>query len=563
MRCCLALGSVVLAAPWSAPAHAPGADVDHDAPILGVDLSYVNEVEDCGAAFSDGAGGVDVFAILAEQGANLVRARLWHDPQWTAYSTVDDVIRTFRRAEANGMRTLLDFHYSDEWADPGRQSPPAAWAEVSDIDELAGALAAYTTETLARLDSAGVVPDMVQIGNETNGGLVKPVIGLDWEHDLPLFEAGIGAVGAFSEATGRHIDTIVHIAQPDNALAWFDAAKAAGLTDFDVIGLSYYPQWSSFTPAQLGAAVHALATTYGKEVLVVETGYPWTLESAGDTADNILDQALRTYDISPAGQAAFMNDLTATVVANDGLGTVYWEPAWVSTPCRTRWGQGSHWENATLFDLEGRLHAGADYLGGDFHPLAVPVLENRGLGDAAGDADDDADLIEISAATAAGATAITATIAGDIRRWPGTLIAAIDTEQGSGGDGGRRPFDFAEQDRPELLLETAWRDDPGPGYVSVTPSAWSAGGWQAGTFIGRVVVADAPRGGTTVTWVVPSDVAPAGAGVAVMTARRGRAGALADVVGSGSSEQAVGMAIEVDSSEPHADETTTWKEPAP
>src|SRR5262245_51039797 len=113
-----------LALPSLAAARGPTAA---GGPILGVDLSYVNEVEDCGGVFSDGAAH-DPFEILADRGANLVRARLWHDPQWTDYSTVDDVIRTFRRAEATGMRTLLDFHYSDEWADPGRQSPPAAWA---------------------------------------------------------------------------------------------------------------------------------------------------------------------------------------------------------------------------------------------------------------------------------------------------------------------------------------------------------------------------------------------------------------------------------------------------
>ena len=315
-------GSVAALAPFLLPSTQPALDATR--PVLGVDLSYVNEIEDCGATFGDGTL-EDPFAILAAHGANLVRARLWHDPQWTAYSTVDDVIRTFRRAEGEGLRTLLDFHYSDEWADPGRQNPPAAWSAISDVDELAAALGAYTTETLQRLDAAGVLPDMVQIGTRPTAGSSSRPSGSTGATIDRSSSAGIAAVRAVSASTGQDIDVVLHVAQPENALEWFAQAEAAGLTEFDVIGLSYYPQWSRFSVAELGSAVHALSTAYDKDVLVVETGYPWTHESAGDTADNILDQAVREYDVSPAGQAAFLTDLTTAVVANGGLGTVYWE----------------------------------------------------------------------------------------------------------------------------------------------------------------------------------------------------------------------------------------------
>ena len=224
---------------------------------------------------------------------------------------------------------------------------------ITDVDDLAAALGGYTVETLERLDAAGVLPDIVQIGNEINSGLVNGAVGLDWDHELPLLRAGIDAVRSVSESSDQPIDVMLHVAQPENGLDWFEEAADVGLTDFDVIGLSYYPQWSSFTPTELGNAVQMLATTYGKDILVVETGYPWTSETAEDTADNVLDQALPMYDLSPAGQGQFMSDLTQIVVANGGLGTVYWEPAWISTQCRTRWGQGSHWENATLFDFDG------------------------------------------------------------------------------------------------------------------------------------------------------------------------------------------------------------------
>ena len=512
--------------------------------VLGVDLSYVNELEDCGATYRDGTLD-DPFAILAAHGANLVRARLWNDPDWTGYSTLDDVSRTFERAGKYGMRTLLDFHYSDEWADPSRQNPPAAWAAITDIDELAAILGEYTAATLHELDAAGVLPDIVQIGNEINSGLVNEAVGLDWDHEQPLLEAGIAAVRSVSESTGKDIDVVLHVAQPENALDWFEQATAVGLTDFDVIGLSYYPQWSSFTPAELGSAVRTLSDSYDKDVLVVETGYPWTSDDAGDTADNVLDLPLRSYGVSPEGQAQFMSDLTSIVVANGGLGTVYWEPAWLSTTCRTRWGQGSHWENATLFDFDGTLHAGADYLGPEYDGLAVPDGTPSVAGDAAGDtADPDADLTEMTA-VGDGTVAITARVSGDVHRWPGAVILAIDADEGAGGDGGRRPYDFADDDRPEVLVESSWNDDPGAGYVTTSMSVWHEGAWATATFTGRVDVEPGADGGSTVTWVFPDGSLDPAAQATVMTARRGRAGALADVIDPGTPDAAVAMTLEV------------------
>jgi arabinogalactan endo-1,4-beta-galactosidase len=542
LRVSLGVLAVVTALPGSAGGQG---DDDVERPILGVDLSYVNEVEGCGATFHDGTR-EDPFAILAAQGANLVRARLWHDPEWTDYSTLDDVIRTFERAEANGMATLLDFHYSDEWADPGRQTPPAAWSEIADTDELAEALATYTVDALERLAAAGVLPDMLQVGNETNGGLVKSAVGLDWKHDLPLFQAGIEAVRSVSEATAEPIDIVIHIAQPENALAWFEEADAAGLSGYDVIGLSYYPQWSRFTPAELGATVDALATAYDKDVLVVETAYPWTMESAGDSADNILDQALRSYDISPDGQARFMSDVTAAVVANGGLGTVYWEPAWLSTTCRTRWGQGSHWENATLFDFDGALHEGADYLADDYPSLSLTDVAPVSATDPAGDVDDpNADLTELSVASDGQTTAITAMVAGDVRHWPGALILAIDMVPGEGGDGGRRPIEFAATERPEQLIVTSWSDEPGVGYVAAEASAWGVDGWESGTFTGRAVIEGGSGTPSRVTWTLPADQVGTGAGITVISTRRGRAGAIADAIDPDTPDEPVTMTLRV------------------
>ncbi|HLF43256.1 MAG TPA: glycosyl hydrolase 53 family protein [Acidimicrobiia bacterium] len=503
-----------------------------DTPVLGVDLSYVNEVEDCGGVYRDTAGETDPFAILAGQGANLVRARLWNDPDWTEYSTLEDVIRTFERAKAAGMATLLDFHYSDEWADPGRQTPPAAWAQLTAIDETAAALGEYTTGVLTSLDEAGVLPDMVQIGNEINGGLVKPAVGLDWDHDAPLLTAGIAAVRAMAETTGQEIAVMLHVAQPENGLAWFAEADEAGLDDFDVIGLSYYPQWSRFSVAELGNAVQRLGAAYQKQVLVVETGYPWTTETAGDTADNVLDQGLGQYPMTPEGQGTFMEDLTAAVVANGGMGTVYWEPAWLSTGCHTRWGQGSHWENATLFDFAGELHAGASYLGRSYPTQKAPDSTAVTSEDASADASSAADLTRLSAVMDDDAIRVSASVFGDFREWPGVITLAIGTAPG-GGDGGRRPFDYAEATRPELVLETSFHDEPGLGYFSPALSEWRDGAWAERTFTGSVTVEETDGGGSTVVWTLPRGLVGESGPIelTLLTAGKGRAGDLEDSFG--------------------------------
>lgn len=320
---------------------------------LGADLSYVNEMEDCGAVYRVDGEPHDPFTLFADHGATLVRARLWHTPDWTDYSDLADVTRTFQRATDTGMATLLSIHYSDDWADPGRQDIPAAWATFADNDaRMAQAVYDYTYDTLATLHYEGLLPTFVQIGNETNAGmLLRDGEALDWSRQARLFNAGIRAVRDFAAATDTQPRIVLHIAQPENAAWWFREAEAAGITDFDVIGLSYYPQWSDLTVTEVGDEIASLRQRFNKDVMIVETAYPWTLDYADDTATNLLSAGVDGYAISPQGQLAFLTDLTQSVVDGGGIGVIYWEPAWVSTDCRTRWGQGSHWENATFFDF--------------------------------------------------------------------------------------------------------------------------------------------------------------------------------------------------------------------
>ena len=136
-------------------------------------------------------------------------------------------------------------------------------------------------------------------------------------------------------------------------MSWFNEAARAGLEDYDVMGISYYSQWSSVPLAELSDRIEALVSSFApRDLLVVETGYPWTLSGA-DGANNILGRdALESgYPATPAGQKMYLTDMTQAVFDGGGGGVVYWEPGWVSTRCRTLWAQGSHWENATFFNF--------------------------------------------------------------------------------------------------------------------------------------------------------------------------------------------------------------------
>lgn len=325
---------------------------------FGADLSYVNEVEDCGATYRMDGVERDPYEIFAASGHNLVRLRLFHTPTWTNYSTLDDVRRSIRRARAAGMQVLLDFHYSDDWADGEKQWIPAAWADIPTTEALAQAVYDYTLQTLQGLNAEGLMPEMVQVGNETNREMLgrtdwdwanRPI---DWTRNAAILNAGIRAVREAGRGASVQPQIMLHVAQPENVEPWFAAATQAGVTGYDLIGISYYRKWSTQGPEGLGQVINRVRHRYNKGVILVETSYPWTNDGA-DSAANLLgpDTLIEGYPATTEGQRRYMVDITQTVISNGGIGVVYWEPAWVSTHCSTRWGQGSHWENATYFDF--------------------------------------------------------------------------------------------------------------------------------------------------------------------------------------------------------------------
>lgn len=322
---------------------------------FGSDLSYVNEMIDCGGTYRSNNTTVDPYALFAEKGANIIRLRLWHNPDWTHYSNFEDVKRAMKEVKKNNMAVLLDFHYSDNWADPAKQVIPRAWSDIKDMGVLKDSLYAYTYNTLQKLADEQLIPAIVQVGNEINSEILQPNDSvkspINWERNIALLNTGLKAVEDFSKKNSVSIQRMIHVAQPENGLWWFRDATKNGLANYEWIGLSYYPKWSRFKFDSLSVALDSIKRTYQKKLMIVEVSYPHSMVNV-DSANNILgeDSLIPMYPATPDGQLAFMKKLVQVTIEGGGEGVVYWEPAWISTNCKTRWGRGSHWENATFFD---------------------------------------------------------------------------------------------------------------------------------------------------------------------------------------------------------------------
>jgi arabinogalactan endo-1,4-beta-galactosidase len=371
--------------------------------VMGADLSYVNQIQDHGGAYKDGGQARDPYHIFKDHGANLVRLRLWNSPTWTRtvygdagtqmYSDLVDVQRSMRRAKDQGMAVLLDFHYSDTWADPGKQRSPAAWQAVTDRSQLAQLLYQYTYDTLRTLDSNGLMPEMVQVGNEINCGLffTDAAPGFpsanccsgQWRELGQYLNTAIKAVRDASANASIKPQVALHVADPSKVQWWFDnITSTGGVTDFDVVGCSYYPLWhTTVAPSGLSALVSAWRARYGKKVMVLETAYPWTTAGADSYANSLGSQpALAGYPYSVDGQAAFLAALTQQVIAGGGQGIIYWEPDWITSQMKDLWGTGSSWENCALFDFSGNVQPSIDFMTGAYvFPTRAPAsLESLG-----------------------------------------------------------------------------------------------------------------------------------------------------------------------------------------
>ncbi len=298
----------------------------------------------------------DPLRLLAQSGVNYIRLRVWVNPAH-GYNNAAKVVEFAPAIKALGLRLLIDFHYSDTWADPFHQIKPAAWAGL-DFRRLQQQLYDHTFEVCRALAAAGSPPDMVQIGNEITPGMLLPEGGIEhWENLAALLKRGYAAV----KACCGSIQVMLHIDRGgDNPASrtWFDRAAEHGV-EWDVIGLSYYSYWHG-TPAAMEANVANLKSRYGRPVIIVETAYPFTLLE-NDSEKNSVNSASPLpgeFPPTPEGQAANLRAVLDAARRSGAVGVFYWEPTWTAVK-GNGWdpadpNSGDQWENQALFDFQGK-----------------------------------------------------------------------------------------------------------------------------------------------------------------------------------------------------------------
>lgn len=332
--------------------------------IKGVDVSSLRKSEDLGGVYSTTAGlPGDALGILKQGGLNAIRLRVWLNPA-DGYNNRATTLAMAVRAKALGLAVLIDFHYSDNWADPGKQNKPAVWSGHT-LEQLKTDVYDATYDLCAALVAQGTPPDYVQVGNEINDGMLWPegrisTNGNSFANLAQLLNRGIAAVRAASPQTA----VVLHIARGAEwgvVQWWFDGVQAQGVT-WDYTGVSYYPYWHG-TLSAFQTTINNAASRYGKPVIVCETAYPFTLSVGDSQANNIglSSQLVAGYPATEDGQRAMMTsimDIVNAVPNGRGAGVFYWEGTW--TPVtgngwdNTNPASGNSWENQALFDFTGK-----------------------------------------------------------------------------------------------------------------------------------------------------------------------------------------------------------------
>ena len=321
--------------------------------IMGMDLSSVLSLEDSGVIFHDYEGNeADIFETLAKSGINTIRVRVWNDPydaDGNSYGggncDINTAVEIGKRAKAYGMKLLVDFHYSDFWADPGKQMVPKAWKDM-DIETKAQALYEYTKESLNKLKQEKIDVAMVSMGNETNGGLSGETIWMNIVYHLMSASSK-----AIREVYPKAL-IAVHFANPEKSDTYdYYASKLAYYDlDYDVFASSYYPYWHG-SLENLSEVLSGIAEKYAKKVMVMETSYAYTSEDSDFFGNTISDASnvTKNYPYSIQGQANCILDVIDTIANKtvNGIGVCYWEGAWISV------GQNSYEENLTLWEKYG------------------------------------------------------------------------------------------------------------------------------------------------------------------------------------------------------------------
>ena len=358
--------------------------------IKGMDLSTLLEMERCGAKYYDKGEEMDILDIMKRYDVDTIRLRIWNDPKsetgepyGAGNNDLDETLAIAKRVTDAGLGVLLNFHYSDFWADPGKQYKPKAWASYG-VEELEKAVYEYTKASLQKALDAGINVTMIQVGNELSNGLLWPE-GQLWSPEGPIdnydnvakfVSAGIRAC----REVKADIPLMIHLDNGGNNelyRRWFDNYTKRG-EDFDYIGLSYYPFWHG-SLQQLEDNMNDIAVRYGKELIIAEVSMGHTMEDYKDY-EKLSDEERKGYATRPElvakieypmtiqGQVDFTEDFlnrVSNVADNKGVGFFWWEPAWIPVP-GSGWATpaslayihdkgpcGNEWANQALFDYDG------------------------------------------------------------------------------------------------------------------------------------------------------------------------------------------------------------------
>ena len=314
----------------------------------------LKQVEENGGLFYENGNQIDPIQLFKDKGINTARIKIWHTPSLN-YNNLESVLETADRANSVGLDLLLDFHYSDTWADPSSQTKPSSWVDLT-FETLCDSIEQYSRYVITKLKNQNTLPKYVQIGNETDCGLLWPdgYVCDESNNDSQWYKLGtlfMHAINGVKSAieTQDTLEIISHVSSGGN---WFFNNLIEQGVDIDILSISYYPMWHG-TLADLVQNMDELGNEFQKPVLIVETAYPFTLQW-NDSTNNILGldtQLLNGYEASEEGQLSFLHDLRSLVDENNhGMGICYWAPDWISTNQF-----GSPWENQALFDFDGEL----------------------------------------------------------------------------------------------------------------------------------------------------------------------------------------------------------------
>lgn len=320
--------------------------------INGMDISYLEAIEKSGGVFRHKSE-TDFFKIIKKAGINTVRIRLWNDNE-EGESSLSTMLSLFKRAKKYDMKLLLDFHYSDTWADPGNQTKPLEWQDLS-LEQISDAVRKYSKETIETCIRKGVYPDYVQIGNEISSGFLWDTGRItkdkdSWLNFTTLLKSAIAGV---KEADSKNqIKTIIHHHAGSDAgsLYYFYKNIQKFDVDYDIIGVSYYPFYSKDTINTFINAISKTNKVFNKPVLLVETAYPWTYQWH-DHTHNVFGKGgftLPEFPVTKKGQKDYMDFLVKQLKSVNASGVIYWGGEWIPTEKH-----GSMWENLAFFDFAG------------------------------------------------------------------------------------------------------------------------------------------------------------------------------------------------------------------